>query len=70
MILTPLHFVYSLLAQGIVFQDSDSILVTTQNQKNQFRITTHDKKLLTSKDVENVKVMAEMFADFIPQCKN
>jgi hypothetical protein len=68
MILTPLHFVYSLSAMGFIFEGIDSIVVKQlQNQKgqkdNSISKQQQEKKPLTKKVAANARKYAEFFAD-------
>eukprot|EP00347_Sterkiella_histriomuscorum_P015658 403356188 len=66
MIVTPLHFVQSILSQGCVFEYSDHLTSkesTIQKSKRDSSINLKEKKQITNKVLDNLRKYAEFFAD-------
>jgi hypothetical protein len=65
-IITPLHFVYSILSQGCVFEFSDSLvpkLFDNYKPKKEPSLQMNDRKIITNKVLDSMKKYAEFFAD-------
>ena len=65
MIITPIHFVYSISAQGFIFEGVDQVLPKSiRNHKSQKEtLAKQEKKQVTKKLSQNARKYAEFFAD-------
>ncbi|CDW90558.1 n-terminal domain containing protein [Stylonychia lemnae] len=65
-VITPLHFVYSITSQGCVFEQSDNVQLKIQNKnklKTESSLQIREKRPINSKTLQNLRKYAEFFAD-------
>ena len=68
MILTPIHFTYALIAQGVVFLDSDSLSNTKENTENSSTTDNTSNSHISDKVLSNIRKYAEFFTDLATHC--